>query len=140
MGDWSNNLEYEQREHYGHFYDTDEDVHEEETEEETDDLISKQKVLNTLDFADNALTDEERTVEKYKELLTECINVLSSNSEYPNKCFDGMTNGEVLQALFPYVKTEDTSFNTLIGTNLDKSYVPLSREWWNSPYQKGGEE
>lgn len=26
MGDWSNNLEYEQREYYGHFYDTDEDV------------------------------------------------------------------------------------------------------------------
>ena len=104
------------------------------------DLISKQKVLNTLDFADNALTDEERTVENYKELLTECIKVLSSNPENPNKCFDGMTNGEVLQALFPYVKTEDTSFNTLIGTNLDKSYVPLSREWWNSPYQKGGEE
>ena len=52
---------------------------------------------------------------------------------------DDMTNGEVLQALFPYVKTEDTSFNMLIGTNLDKSYAPLSREWWDSPYQKGGE-
>lgn len=30
MGDWSNNLEYEQREYYGHFYDTDKDTHEEE--------------------------------------------------------------------------------------------------------------
>ena len=49
------------------------------------DLISRQKVLNTLDFADNALTGEERTVEKYKELLTECIKVLPSNSENPNK-------------------------------------------------------
>lgn len=36
MGDWSDNLEYEQREYCGHFYDTDEDFHEEE-EEETDD-------------------------------------------------------------------------------------------------------
>lgn len=44
-------------------------------------LISKQKILATLDFADNALTDEERTVEKYKELLTECIKVLPSGSE-----------------------------------------------------------
>ena len=44
------------------------------------DLISRQKVLNTLDFADNAL-DEERTVEKYKELLTECIKALPSASE-----------------------------------------------------------
>ena len=48
------------------------------------------------------------------------------------------TNGEVIQALFPYVKTEDTSFNMLIGTDLDKGYVPLQREWWNAPYQKGG--
>ena len=38
-------------------------------------LITKQAVLNTLDFAGNAL-DEDRTVEKYKELLTECIKVL----------------------------------------------------------------
>lgn len=43
------------------------------------DLISRQKVLNTLDFADNALTDEDRTVEKYKELLIECIKVLPSD-------------------------------------------------------------
>lgn len=40
-----------------------------------DDLISRQKVLATLDFADKAL-DEERTVEKYKELLTESIKAL----------------------------------------------------------------
>lgn len=42
------------------------------------DLIDRQKVLNTLDFADNALTDGERTVENYKALLTECIKVLPS--------------------------------------------------------------
>lgn len=39
------------------------------------DLISRQKVLDTLDNADNFL-DEDRTVEKYKGLLTECIKVL----------------------------------------------------------------
>lgn len=43
-------------------------------------LISKQKVFATLDFADKAL-DEERTVEKYKELLTKSIKVLPSSSE-----------------------------------------------------------
>lgn len=42
------------------------------------DLIDRQKVLNTLDFADNALIGEGRTVETYKELLTECIKVLPS--------------------------------------------------------------
>ena len=40
--------------------------------------IDRQKVLNTLDFADNALIGEDRTVETYKELLTECIKVLPS--------------------------------------------------------------
>lgn len=42
-----------------------------------DDLISRQAVLNTLENVDKFL-DEERTVEKYKELLTECIKVLPS--------------------------------------------------------------
>lgn len=41
------------------------------------DLISRQKVLNTLDNMDKAL-DEDRTVENYKELLTECIKALPS--------------------------------------------------------------
>lgn len=41
------------------------------------DSISRQTVLNTLANMDKAL-DEDRTVEKYKELLTECIKVLPS--------------------------------------------------------------
>lgn len=41
------------------------------------DLISRQKVLATLEFMDKAL-DEEVTVETYKELLAECIKVLPS--------------------------------------------------------------
>lgn len=44
------------------------------------DLISRQKVLNTLEVADTFL-DEERTVEMYKALLEECIEVLPSGSE-----------------------------------------------------------
>lgn len=131
MGDWSNNPEYEQREYYGHLYDTDEGVHE---EEETDDLISKQKVLNTLDFADSALTDEERTVENFKAILTECINVLSSDSEYPNKCFDGMTNGEVLQAglqaLFPNISVYEHGSTYSVNNEYN-----FNATWWNAPYK-----
>jgi len=40
-----------------------------------DDLISRQAVLNTLDRMDKAL-DTDRTVESYKELLTECYKDL----------------------------------------------------------------
>lgn len=52
---------------------------------------------------------------------------------------EGMTNGEVLQALFPNIKTEDTSVESLIGTDIDRGYVVFNRDWWNAPYQKGGE-
>lgn len=41
------------------------------------DLIDRQNVLDTLEVADTFL-DEERTVEMYKALLTECIKVLPS--------------------------------------------------------------
>ena len=52
---------------------------------------------------------------------------------------EGMTNGEVLQALFPNMKTNDTSVESLIGTDMDGYYVVFNRDWWNAPYQKGGE-
>ena len=59
-----------------------------------------------------------------------------SDSENQNKCFDGMTNGEVLQALFPNLN--------IVGTTDKKEFfaldLPKVKEWWNAPYQKGGEE
>lgn len=50
------------------------------------------------------------------------------------------TNGEVLQALFPNMKTEDTSVESLIGTDIDRGYVVFQREWWNTPYKAESEE
>lgn len=43
MGDWSDNLEYEQREYYGHFYDPDreEEPKEEELPADTVEIIIK---------------------------------------------------------------------------------------------------
>lgn len=41
------------------------------------DVVSRQAVLNTLDFADKAF-DEDRTVETYKELLIACYKDLPS--------------------------------------------------------------
>lgn len=53
---------------------------------------------------------------------------------------DGMTNGEVIQALFPYVKKyESTEYHNIL-------FAPschlecCNEDWWNAPYQKGGEE
>lgn len=100
------------------------------------DYISREEALlcATGEYADDSFEDIIREAECKK--IAKRLKELKPFDEIP----EGMTNGEVIQALFPYVKTEDTSYDTLIGTNLDKGYIPLQRDWWNAPYQKGGEE
>ena len=51
----------------------------EEAIKELSSVLDKQKVLAMLDFADNALTDEVRTVENFKALLVECIQVMPTS-------------------------------------------------------------
>lgn len=59
------------------------------------------------------------------------------------KGFEGMTNGEVFQAIFP---CDEVHINGLqegivhfsMKSNPD-SMDCFDLEWWNSPYQKGGE-
>lgn len=50
----------------------------------------------------------------------------------------GMTNGEVIQALFPEVKVEIDGF--LVRCVFIEHEFTTTEEWWNAPYQKGGEE
>ena len=62
--------------------------------------------------------------------------------EYENRDFveipEGMTNGEVIQALFPEVKVEIDGF--LVRCMFIEHEFTTTEEWWNAPYQKGGEE
>lgn len=60
------------------------------------------------------------------ELLTEKMEM----SEEP-------TNGEVIQALFPEVKVEIDGF--LVRCVFIEHEFTTTFEWWNAPYQKGGE-
>ena len=56
--------------------------------------------------------------------------------------FEGMTNGEVIQALFPNMTIAHKSSNgvLIVVENLDSPYPhEFYTEWWNAPYQKGGE-
>jgi hypothetical protein len=59
--------------------------------------------------------------------------------EYENRDFveipKGMTNGEVIQALFPNPHIETKSHTVWVGYD----GMSFTREWWNAPYQKGGE-
>ncbi|MBO7357536.1 MAG: hypothetical protein J6U37_03300, partial [Lachnospiraceae bacterium] len=42
-----------------------------------EDAINRKAVLNTLDYVDKALTDEDRTIEEFKDLFVECIKALT---------------------------------------------------------------
>jgi hypothetical protein len=56
--------------------------------------------------------------------------------------FEGMTNGEVIKALFPYVEAEETPHLEVIETNLDQdfAYTLFQKKWWNAPYNGGEQE
>lgn len=78
------------------------------------DLISREDVIN---IATSSCLD----LDSYDDTDEFCNEV----KELPS-AFEGMTNGEVVKALFPNV---GTSFSNVFDLNL----------WWNAPYQKGGE-
>lgn len=98
-----------------------------------EDIMGRPIMTHEIGFLADAIKEKSKT-----DFIALCAD--ESDSENPNKCFDGMTNGEVLQALFPNMKTEDTSFKPLIGTDIDRSYVVFQRDWWNAPYKAESEE
>lgn len=65
--------------------------------------------------------------------------------EYENRDFveipKGMTNGEVIKALFPNVKVHEyTEKVVLNGLGNEFQIQSMAwKNWWNAPYQKGGE-
>ena len=68
--------------------------------------------------------------------------------EYENRDFveipKGITNGEVIQALFPKLELGEKVYNTrryfLMGESIETFDFKITDGWWNAPYQKGGEE
>lgn len=83
------------------------------------DLISREAVANYVDNMPSELTEDGRRMIRgirIKEFIADCPSA-----------FEGMTNGEIIKALFPNV---GTSFSNVFDLNL----------WWNAPYQKGGKE
>lgn len=47
--------------------------------------------------------------------------------------FDGMTNGEVIQALFPNISVYEHGSTYSVNNEYN-----FNSTWWNAPYQKGG--
>ena len=55
---------------------------------------------------------------------------------------DGMTNGEVIQALYPNIVIHKSSNGVMIfAENFDSQYPQeFYAEWWNTPYKAESEE
>lgn len=69
------------------------------------------------------------------EAVQKAVEELKQNNIWiPN----GMTNGEVIQALFPEVKVEIDGF--LVRCVFIEHEFTTTLEWWNAPYQKGVSE
>lgn len=92
-----------------------------------DDWISKEQALGFL----NDLFGEMQTVT--------FNNVLQSFEKFPS-AFEGMTNGNVIQALLG-LKDEQIDVGTYsvylypIGLVGCKPFATISRDWWNAPYK-----
>lgn len=55
------------------------------------------------------------------------------------KDFEGMTNGEVIKALFPNADyCGGAHFMHITNVN-SIGEISIPWDWWNAPYQKGGE-
>lgn len=72
------------------------------------------------------------SMEQLGNLYEDCINALPS-------AFEGMTNGEVIQTLFPNANYDSGRlYMHIINVNTIGEIV-IPWRWWNAPYQKGGE-
>lgn len=59
-----------------------------------------------------------------------------SNLKNLPSAFDGMTNGEVIQALFPNTPIDTRTYAIWVGHD-DMSFT---RAWWNAPYKAESED
>lgn len=84
-----------------------------------------------------------RAGEYYDDKLKKFRDTLIENSDHVlatdelNSGFDGMTNGEVMQALFPDGQMISAD-SGVIEYATAQANMMVSRDFWNSPYQKGG--
>lgn len=93
------------------------------------DLISRNTAIVQLSHNKNGNDDCDTIVQKD----IETIKTLPSAE---NKGFDGMTNKEIISE---FVERDD-SFAIMVDEVNGTINIELSLDFWNSPYQKGGED
>lgn len=103
------------------------------------DYVNRERVLDEYRMLEK-LTGDSSTVGQAEERLMQ--SVIRIIYELPS-AFDGMTNGEVMQALFPYVEIVGGD-ETFIAIRIDSKKgvgtpIALYAKWWNAPYKKEGD-
>jgi len=103
----------------------------------------------------DATTEERESVDKYVKSISKPTGVnfweeqepcdefdiwiknrLTKNDIY-NAIFEGMTNGEVIMAMFPNVNVYEHNGGATYSVNNEYNF---NATWWNAPYQKGANE
>ena len=77
-------------------------------------------------------------MERIESRMDEDDNIGNKISKLPS-AFEGMTNGELIQALFPNADYCGGALFMHITNVNSIGEVSFPWEWWNAPYQKGGE-
>lgn len=94
--------------------------------------------LTALDMAISALQKNESAEEWYK-LFCEKWD----EGDYVCNIPKGMTNGEVVQTVFPNIELGEKLYNIrrffLMHQPIEAFDFKTTDRWWNAPYQKGGE-
>lgn len=91
--------------------------------------------------ADELLTDRRKT--KYyhlpnKDIAVPIIDIEHAHTINAIPIPDGATNGDMIKAMFPNARVDDTSekFGQLSICTHDAKSV-FSSDWWNAPYKRG---
>lgn len=92
------------------------------------DLISKKAVIQ-------AINDDERNGMWSSFMSHEDAEDFKKEIKKLSPAFAGMTNGEVIETLFP--NCIDYKGAIEVKTTLDMGKL-FRRSWWDSPYKKGG--
>ena len=92
--------------------------------------LSREEAISTLERLRNPEPWEPKLTKGAEKALDMAISAL--------KGFEGMTNGEVMKAVFPncYMGIDDDEW---IVTNIDGRTM-FQPEWWNAPYKAESED
>lgn len=108
------------------------------------DCIDRQAVLDGIEELKKSPWATDKRSNGFEYLIKEalevvadlCVKKLPPVTPQPKMCFDGMTNGEVVQELFPNPHISIRSYTVWVGYDS----MSFTREWWDAPYKAESED